>query len=230
MLPKFNVQVKATGAEKIPKIGSHLLIANHPGGLDSAGILSCITRRDVKVLVSDVQLLRKLDYLNRHSIIVDFRTIGGMSALRSSIAHLRKGGIVMMFPRGEVEPDPACFPGPVEAIDKWSSSIEVMLRKSPDTSVQVITVSGAILPAFALHPLTRIRKKFETREKLAEAMQMVTALYKPEKTKTVLNIRFSEVFNVESISREQIMLFIKDYAKAEMKAHISAIEKPTKSF
>lgn len=222
-LPKFSIEVKHSGHSGMPMSGSHLLISNHPGGLDSVAILSCIPRADIKVLVSDVLLMRKLDYLNRYAIFVDFKTVGGMSALRDAISHLNQGGILLLFARGEVEPDPACFPGAVESIDKWSPSIEVMLRKSPLTSVQILSVSGAILPRFAFHPLTRLRKQPETRQKLAEFMQAITSLYNPEKTKTILNIRFSEIMSSGSIPCESILPYIIKVAQAEMTSHISAI-------
>jgi len=222
-LPKFNIGVQRSGHPDMPMNGPHLLISNHPGGLDSVGILSCIPRDDIKVLVSDVYLMRKLDYLNRHAIYVDFKTVGGMSALRDAISHLNQGGVLLLFARGEVEPDPACFSGAVESIEKWSPSLEIMLRKSPATSVQILSVSGAILPQFAFHPLTRLRRRPETRQKLAEFMQTITALYKPGKTKTILKIRFSEILRSESIPREAILLYIIKMAQSEMKAHISAI-------
>ena len=225
-LPKFNVQVQRSGFNQIPARGPHLLIANHPGGLDSVGILSCIPRNDIKVFVSDVKLTRNLDYLNRHSIFVDFKPIGGMSAIRDAITHLDRGGITLIFARGEVEPDPACFTGGVESIEKWSPSIEIMLRKSPLTSVQILSVSGAILPRFAFHPLTILRRRPETRQKLAEFMQTITSLYNPEKTKTILKIRFSDILSSDSIPRESILAYIIKVAQSEMTAHISAIGKP----
>ena len=224
-LPKFSIEVQRSGHPGMPMSGSHLLISNHPGGLDSVGILSCIPRTDIKVLVSDVLLMRKLDYLNRHAIYVDFKSIGGMSALRDAISHLNQGGVLLLFARGEVEPDPVCFSGAVESIEKWSPSLEIMLRKSPSTSVQIISVSGAILPKFAFHPLTRIRKKQETRQKLAEFMQAITSLYFPNKARTILKIRFSEILSSGSIPRESILPYIIKMAQAEMKAHISAIGK-----
>jgi hypothetical protein len=224
-LPKFNIEVQRSGHPGMPMNGSLLLISNHPGGLDSVGILSCIPRADIKVLVSDVLLMRKLDYLNRHAIYVDFKSVGGMSALRDAISHLNQGGVLLLFARGEVEPDPACFSGAVESIEKWSPSLEIMLQKSPATSVQILSVSGAILPRFAFHPLTRLRRRPETRQKLAEFMQAITSLYNPEKTKTILRIRFSEILSAESIPRESILPYIIKIAQAEMKAHISAIDK-----
>ncbi len=222
-LPKFNIEVQRSGHPGMPMSGSHLLISNHPGGLDSVGILSCIPRADIKVLVSDVNLMRKLDYLNRYAIFVDFKTFGGMSALRDAISHLNQGGSLLLFAKGEVEPDPACFPGAVESIEKWSPSLEIMLRKSPTTSVQILSVSGAILPRFAFHPLTRLRRRPETRQKLAEFMQAIASLYYPKKAKTILKIRFSEILSAESIHRESILPYIMKMAQGEMKTHISAI-------
>lgn len=222
-LPKFNVHVQRSGFYQAPLRGPHLLIANHPGGLDSVGILSCIPRDDIKVFVSDVPLTRNLDYLNRHSIFVDFKPIGGMSAIRDAISHLNQRGIVLIFARGEVEPDPSCFPGAVESIEKWSPSIEIMLRKSPLTTVQILSVSGAILPNFAFHPLTKLRKQPAAQQKLAEFMQTITSLYNPKKTKTNLKIRFSEILSSKNIPRESILPYIIKIAQAEMKAHISAI-------
>jgi hypothetical protein len=56
-LPRFNTTITSRGEELIPLSGPLLLVSNHPGGLDSLGILSMLPRNDLKALVSDVGFL-----------------------------------------------------------------------------------------------------------------------------------------------------------------------------
>ena len=223
-LPRFDISVKCTTQNLIQPTGPLLILANHPGGLDSVGILSCLHRSDVKALVSDVRLLRETDYLYKHMIFVDFKAIGGMTALRQAIEHLRSGGMLLLFPRGEVEPDPSCMPGAIESIEKWSPSIEILLRKVPESCVQFVTTSGAILPKLMTHPIVKIRRKIEARQKLAEFMQVIGSAISPGKSRVVMNITLSNPAKPDEFADSPLLPQVIQLAKQRMQDHIRTLK------
>jgi hypothetical protein len=223
-LPCFNVTVTSRGDTQIPKTGPLLLVSNHPGGLDSLGIISIIPRNDFKVLVSDVNFLRDLDRENLFFIYVDFKSQGGMLALREAIDHLHKGGVVLLFAHGEVEPDPECIPGALESINDWSSSIEIMLRKVPNTVLQILSVSGAILPKFFNNPIARIRKSVETRQKLAEFMQTINSVIKPRPTKVNIHISVSKPDTFGKFAKGNLMPEVVSRAQLAMNNHLDWVK------
>jgi hypothetical protein len=88
------------------------------------------------------------------------------------IRHLRDGGSVLIFPSGNVDPDPAILPGADRALDGWSRSLDLLLRSVPETRVLLTIVSDVLLPSLALNPLTRLRKELRDRQKIAEFLQV----------------------------------------------------------
>ena len=99
----------------------------------------------------------------------------------------------MIFAHGEVEPDPEFMPGASESIADWSSSIEIMLRKVPQTRVVIAICSGVFLPQFIHHPLTKIRHDPAARQKLAEFLQVMHQLVAGSSEKANIHISFSEL-------------------------------------
>ena len=97
----------------------------------------------------------------------------------------------MIFAHGEVEPDPEFMPGSMESITNWSPSIEIMLRKVPQTRVVLAITSGVFLANFIHHPLTRIRHKPAARQKLAEFLQVMHQLTVKTSEKAKVHISFS---------------------------------------
>ncbi len=59
-----------------------------------------------------------------------------------------------------------------QALDRWSRSLEIILRKVPETLLVPTIVSGVLDPAFFKNPLTRLRKDWRQR-KLAEVIQIL---------------------------------------------------------
>ena len=112
--------------------------------------------------------LRSFPETSRRFIFVAPGSSERMAALRQAVAHLQAGGALMLFPHGDVEPDPASMPGAHKALGDWSPSVEILLRKAPQAVLQVVIASGVLLPRFAGSPVVRIRRKPEHRQKLAE--------------------------------------------------------------
>ena len=93
---------------RIPAFGATIVVANHPFGmLDgiALGALALRVRSDVKILAN--QILASIPELAPHCIFVDpFQGKGSKQAnvagLRQAVAHLRAGGMLIVFPGGEV--------------------------------------------------------------------------------------------------------------------------------
>jgi len=205
-LKDFSMTVDSRGEQNMPKTGPLLLVSNHPGALDSLALVSRVCRNDVKILVSDSAFMREFAGESPFFIFVDFKVIGGMTALRESIEQLQSGGAVIIFAHGEVEPDPELNPnGAMNAIQNWSPSIEVMLRKVPDTSVQFAIMSGAVLQKFMRSPLVWLRKQSFEKQKLAEFVQVIQQLFAPKSVDIHLNISMSKVFEKLELEKVGIM-------------------------
>jgi len=179
VLPDLSLNVTTHGVEHIPKEGPVLIVSNHPGAYDSVVVAASIPRRDLKLVVSDVPFTHALALCSQDFIFVSTDSTERMAALRASITHLRRGGALLIFPNGEVEPDPAIMPGAEKTIQGWSPSIEIMLHKAPDCWLQLVIASGMLLPKFVHSPLTRIRRMPYHRQKMGELLQIVQQMLFP---------------------------------------------------
>lgn len=146
----------------IPSEGAVVIVANHPlGGIEGiilAALLSKI-RKDVKVLANEV--LKRIPELDDLFIGVD--VFGGESAKRTNrraIAqaneHLKQGGLLVLFPAGEVS---AYQHGEKRVTDKeWSRSVAKFVKYAQATTVPIYIDgknSNLFYQAGRIHPLLR---------------------------------------------------------------------------
>ena len=172
VLPRFVDGVHALGAENIPTTGPVVLASNHPGTYDGLVIASCLPRDDLKIVVTDRPFLRGLPGASSHLIYTPRDTEGRMGVVREAVRHLRAGGSLLIFARGNVEPDPAVVPGAVESLEGWSSSVPLFLRRVPGAALVVTIVSGVLAPSALRHPLARLREGWQAKQFLAEIVQV----------------------------------------------------------
>jgi putative hemolysin len=110
LLREMNVDLWLDGADvdRIPKKGPVVVVANHPYGMLDGAVLAVLlsrARHDVKVMTNF--LLEGVPELEQHCIFVDpLHTIGSADrnrrALKQAVQWLRQGGMLAMFPAGEV--------------------------------------------------------------------------------------------------------------------------------
>jgi hypothetical protein len=222
-LPDLSVWPAARGAEKIPGEGPLLVVSNHPGGLDSLAIMSFVPRKDLKVVISDVAVTRALANARRYFIYVSPNEAGRAKTLRECVAHLETSGALLIFAHGEVEPDPELGPGAAEAIQDWSRSIEIMLRRIPETWLQVTIASGAVMAKFAHHPIARIRKSAAKRQKLAEVLQISQQLLFPRSVRTDIHISFAQAVRGVDLAGNDLMLSIMRIARQLLEDHLASL-------
>jgi len=219
-VPLFASDVEVDGAESIPESGPLLVAANHPGSVDVLAITSHIRRRDLKVVASGLGFLRHLPALSRHLIYVPRDdTQGRMGVVRSVIHHLADGGAVLIFPGGNIEPDPAVLPGAPDAVDAWSYSLDVVLRRVPQAQVVLSIVSGVLSRGALRNPLSPFLRSMRDRQKVAEIIQIGAQML----LRTPLGVEPRLTFTRLPLadSREARMTQLTAAARRQIEAHSS---------
>lgn len=190
ILGQFIDSLTVTGHECLPEEGPLLVLANHPGMTDTLALFASLPRNDLRVVATDRPFLRALPATRKQLIFVPPEGEGRISVLRSIAAHLRAGGAVLTFPAGEIEPDPACMPGALRALERWSDSAGFFARLVPEACIVPAIVSGVIAAPSLRHPLTRLRRKQKDREKLAASLQIVVRTFAPRMWPVHVKVQF----------------------------------------
>jgi hypothetical protein len=105
-----------------------------------------------------------------------------MQVVRESIRHLRRGGCLLIFPHGGIEPDPDFMPNPDADFCHWSRSLEIFLKQVPGLQILIAITSGVIAPEMFRHPLTRFRKARPDRQRIAFLMQLARQILSGRET------------------------------------------------
>ncbi|MCV2403673.1 lysophospholipid acyltransferase family protein [Marinomonas sp. C2222] len=146
----------------IPQEGPVVIVANHPLGAIEGVILADLVglvRKDVKVLAN--QMLKRLPEISDLFIGVD--VFGGKTAkrtnalaIREANQHLADGGVLIIFPAGEVS---TYQKGDANLSDiEWRNSVAKFIKYSEATTVPIF-INGKNSPLFykagKVHPLLR---------------------------------------------------------------------------
>ncbi len=138
---RIGLRVDAADQRRIPPTGPVVVIANHPYGMLDGAILTVLLTRirpDVKVLTNF--LLSDVPELQRHCIFVDpfhsDRSIeSNRRGLREAVAWLRKGGMLAIFPAGEVSQWQ--MPAGEIADPEWNDTAVRLIRKTGAAALPV---------------------------------------------------------------------------------------------
>ena len=138
---RVSLRVDAGDQERIPARGPVVVVANHPYGVLDGAILTVLLTRvrpDVKVLTNS--LLGDVPELEQHCIFVDpFQTDRSIEvnrrALRESLAWLRQGGMLAIFPAGEVSHWQ--MPAAQIADPEWNDTAVRLIRRSGASALPV---------------------------------------------------------------------------------------------
>jgi hypothetical protein len=200
ILPRFVNGFEIKGQENVPSEGPLLVISNHPGTYDSLLIPASLPRNDLSIMAYQFPLLQGLPAARNHLIFTSNDPATRVGAVRSAIRHLRDGGALLIFPSGRVEPDPAALPGAAEAIQRWSPSLELLLRRVPETRVLISIVSGVMSPKFLRIPLIRLWKGLRNPLTVAEIMQVVIQMLLPNQVCLTPHVSFSPSMVLEDLA------------------------------
>jgi hypothetical protein len=202
LLTQIVTGIDARGTEHIPCTGPLLIASNHPGAYDIVALIASIGRDDIKIIASDVSFARSLIATSPHLIYVnpdDLDAPDRMAAIRSSIRHLQAGGALLIYPTGIVDPDPDIAPGLEESIGTWSGSLEIFLRRAPQTRVVTAIVSSVLSRRYLDNLLVKIPKTAWEKRKLAEMIQVSRQMIANQPIDLTPRVTFSEASSSETL-------------------------------
>jgi len=231
LLPVFTEPAVAIGAENVPKEGPLLITSNHPGTVDGVSIVASIPRDDVKVIVGGMPFLQKLPIARNYTIVANRygTNVDRGNVVRQSIRHLEDGGALLIFPSGQIDPDPAVLPGADGALEKWSRSIAIMLRRVPDTRLLPTITSGVLYERFIHSPLTILKSDGVGKRRIMEFIQIMRQLVMGEKFPLRPLVTFDQPFTLQEVGitnpreTDQILNTIVQRAKTLLNTHISIL-------
>jgi hypothetical protein len=175
-LTHFVDAAQVSGAESLPREGPLMVASNHPAAYDVIILAASLPRDDLKIITSPVSVANCLPALRPHLIFISEDMHERMGTVRAALRHLREGGALLIFPRGDAEPDPAVSPGALQSLERWYASVDLFLEKAPQTLTVISVVTGVLSPGWFRSPLVRLWKRPEQRQKIAEILQVVQQL------------------------------------------------------
>jgi len=198
-LAHFVKNVRVSGMESVPKEGPLLVASNHPAAYDVLILSKILGRDDLKIISSNITVVSCLPAIAPHFIFIGDDPFGCITTVRSAVRHLLNDGSLLIFPRGNVEADPAVSPGAMDSLKRWSNSLDLFLRNAPQTQTVVSIVSGVLSGSWFHSPLVRLWNEPARRQKVAEIFQVVQHLIRPGS----LNLHPSATFS-PPLTRDQI--------------------------
>ena len=143
LLAQMRVELRVDVADtaRIPATGPVVVVANHPFGmLDGAVLTALLTRVRPNVKVLTNFLLGDVPELQQYCIFVDpFRTErsaeSNRRALREAVAWVRGGGMLAIFPAGEVSH--LQFPAALIVDPEWSKTAVRLIRRTGASALPV---------------------------------------------------------------------------------------------
>lgn len=181
---RYMKDIRIIGADRIPK-SAFLALSNHPGMTDTLALFTALNRKDLHIIALDRPFLNALPHMSAQLFYVYDDPAKRMAMIRQVSAHLKKGGAILTFPAGHIEPDPDVYPGAIESLKDWTDSVGVFIRLAPDAAILPVLVRNVVAKKYAEHWLLKMKKKREEKEKLATALQLLGMILFNEKPVTV---------------------------------------------
>lgn len=221
VLSHFSEGWVCNGQENVPKEGPLLVVANHPGAADSLACMAAVERTDQHLIAFERPLLVAMPNAGRHVIYVEEENPLRYDVMRTVIDMLKRGDAVIMFPKGNLEPDPGLMLGAPDSIRRWSTSIGVFLSKVPETKLLPLII-GNVYAAKAWNCiLAKKAHNLKTRQQIAMVMQAIMQRMFPNGGwKVPVHVTIPPCISVRDVSNKldphQINLAIRDYVVEQL--------------
>jgi putative hemolysin len=180
---RYVQDLRIIGADRAPE-SAFLALSNHPGVTDTVALFAALNRNDLRIIALDRPFLNALPHTTSHLFYVYDDPAKRVSLVRQVSGHLKKGGAILTFPAGHIEPDPDVYPGAVDSLRDWTDSVGVFIRMAPDAAILPVLVRNVVAKKYAYHWLLKVKKTKEEREKLATALQLLGMVIFNEKPVT----------------------------------------------
>jgi hypothetical protein len=202
ILPVFAQAFEARNVENIPREGPLLITSNHPGTCDSIVIAATIPRPDLKIVATGVPFVQGLRNAANHLIYTTIDIHERMMVVRTAIRHLREGGALLIFPSGTIDADPELSPNAADDLEKWSPSVEVILRHAPQTRVLLTVVSGVLSSHWRSNPIVRLMGDDHKQRSVAEFLQVIQQMVFPNSVTVHPRLTYSELLSTEDLESQ----------------------------
>jgi len=227
LLPVFVEGATASGIEYIPMEGPLLITSNHPGTVDGAAISANMPREDLKIFVGGIPFLDNLPNARDFLIFSGAKTNVRATALRRSIDHLKNNGALLIFPAGQIDPDPEVLPGARESLEKWSRSIALMLRKVPQTKILPTITSGVLAKESTQTLFAALRKDGVAKRRIMEFIQTMQQILSGKRFGLTPHVSFAPPLSIKELGNlrdaDQVMRVIVDRAKYLLSQHMNSL-------
>lgn len=142
VLKYFNITFSVNYIGDIPNKGSVIIVSNHPFGLLDGLIISSIVsniRDDYKILIN--QEITQIDLIKKYLLPIKFSEItedikGNIKSKKNAIKFVNDGGLLILFPSGEVATSKFIFDQPKER--DWKPLVGSIVKK---TECKIIPVN-----------------------------------------------------------------------------------------
>jgi Acyltransferase len=227
ILPVFAQAFDASNIENIPREGPLLITSNHPGTCDSIVIAATIPRPDLKIVATGVPFVQGLRNAANHLIYTTLDVHERMMVVRSAIRHLKEGGALLIFPSGQIDPDPALSLDAVEDLGKWSPSVEVILHRVPQTRVLLTVVSGVLSARWRWNPFVRLMGDDHKQRSVAEFLQVIQQMVFPNSVSVRPRLTYSDPLTTEDLALrgQGLMDGMIEHARCLMEDHMAKGQK-----
>ena len=214
------------GEKTIPAQGALMVICNHPAAYDVAILAAAIRRNDLKILTSDIPIIQMFPDIADHCIPVYYDIARRVQTIRSAILHLNNDGAILLFPRGNVEPDPQVSPGAEASLEGWSASIELFLRRVHKTVTVVAIASGMLSKGWFKNPIINCWRTYEQRQKVAEIFQIASQLLFGKAPRATPVVRFASPLSIAELGgvnaqKGALLASLKAQARSLLREHPS---------
>lgn len=213
------------GAQHIPADGPLLLTANHPGAYDSVLLIKALRRDDLLVITSFLPTLMRMPHANPHFHQVRRGDGHAEAMVARAKPHLEAGGALLIFPSGNIDPDPALDARAEAALGDWSSSIGLLLQAAPRTQALVAVVGNILSPRWLRSPIARTQPDGYKRRRLAEFMQISQIVLHGRPRRAVPRLHFAPPLRAadwpELTTAAQLRDRLVEHARALLATHLA---------
>jgi hypothetical protein len=189
---RFVSDIQVRGTENIPETGPIMFVSNHPGAYDSFCILATSNRLDLNAIISDIRFCMELPHVGPHLIYTNADVEVRMIAIRDAIKRLQNNQAFLIFPTGLIDPDPSFMDNVFEELQNWSNSIELFLRRAPETQLVITSVSHILQKKWMHNIFLKTQHTVMTKRRMAEFIQVLNQFFIPWSIKSLPRITYGK--------------------------------------